>query len=470
MRTSRNPMLRRTGWLAAALLGIVLVPAVASAQPMPGECASGFCGTPNNNGGGCGCGCGGSILVNNTDLGQTYSTSDDYDADGIEDDFDNCPFIPNRDQADSDGDGVGNLCDNCASTSNRTQADADGDGQGNACDSDGDGDNLPDTGDNCALVPNQGQADTDHDSQGDVCDSDKDGDGVPNATDNCPLVPNPDQTPMPGAACDADQDADGVPDSKDNCPSVYNPDQKDSDNDSTPERPLGDLCDGDQDNDSVANDNDNCPDVANPDQKDDDHDGLGNLCDNDGYCFHAAKNPAAKCLDPRNVFQVTSSKPLAELSTGDKFFLGIYSNRAAPPPEAPDATTAKTFGIKYSFAVTKRPEGSQAKLENPVGPAQVSDAYEYHFDDAKRPAFIPDLPGVYEITLAADLTEDDPKYPSARHAQDVISVMVKGEPKTDSAGCASVPPIVPPRAGALLGLSGLFLLGLVVLGRRRSSR
>ncbi len=462
MRTSRNPMLRRTGWLAVALLGIVLAPAVASAQPMPGECASGFCGTPNNNGGGCGCGCGGSILVNNTDLGQTYSTSDDYDADGIEDDFDNCPFIPNRDQADSDGDGVGNVCDNCATTSNRTQADTDGDGQGNACDSDSDGDGVPDASDNCPLVPNQGQVDTDRDGQGDVCDSDKDGDGVPNASDNCPLVANPDQVMMPGAACDADQDADGVPDSKDNCPASYNPDQKDADGDK-----VGDACDGDRDNDGAANEKDNCPDVPNADQKDDDHDGLGNLCDTDGYCFHAAKNPSAKCLDPRSFFQVTAARPLeASIDTGVKFFLGIYSNRATPPPEAPNAATAKAYAIKYSFAITKRPQGSEAKIENPVGSTSNASAYEYQFDD-RRPAFVPDLAGTYEITLAADLREEDTLFPGSRHAQDSIMVVVKGEPKGDSAGCAAVPPIVPPRSGTLLGLSGLFLLGLVFLGRRR---
>ena len=35
----------------------------------------------------------------------------DDDADGVADDFDNCEFEPNEDQADEDGDGIGNLCD-----------------------------------------------------------------------------------------------------------------------------------------------------------------------------------------------------------------------------------------------------------------------------------------------------------------------------------------------------------------------
>jgi hypothetical protein len=35
----------------------------------------------------------------------------DSDNDGVSDDLDNCPYIPNPDQFDSDGDGLGNPCD-----------------------------------------------------------------------------------------------------------------------------------------------------------------------------------------------------------------------------------------------------------------------------------------------------------------------------------------------------------------------
>jgi MYXO-CTERM domain-containing protein len=87
----------------------------------PGECAGGNCGTPNNNGGGCGCGCGGSILVDYTDIGQSYEQSDDSDHDGIDDALDNCPFVANPDQADGDGDAIGDVCDNCALTANHDQ-------------------------------------------------------------------------------------------------------------------------------------------------------------------------------------------------------------------------------------------------------------------------------------------------------------------------------------------------------------
>jgi hypothetical protein len=37
----------------------------------------------------------------------------DSDGDGVPDESDNCPTIPNPDQADADKDGLGNVCDNC---------------------------------------------------------------------------------------------------------------------------------------------------------------------------------------------------------------------------------------------------------------------------------------------------------------------------------------------------------------------
>src|SRR5271154_5753214 len=104
------------GLLSALAVGFM--PSPAYAQAGAGECAGGNCGTPNNNGGGCGCGCGGSILVNYTDVGKTYEQSDDSDGDGIDDSLDNCPYVPNPNQADADGDGVGDVCDNCVATAN----------------------------------------------------------------------------------------------------------------------------------------------------------------------------------------------------------------------------------------------------------------------------------------------------------------------------------------------------------------
>ena len=56
----------------------------------------------------------------------------DSDGDGIPDSSDNCPTIPNPDQADEDGDGLGDVCDPCPISKNNT--DTDHDGVGDSCD------------------------------------------------------------------------------------------------------------------------------------------------------------------------------------------------------------------------------------------------------------------------------------------------------------------------------------------------
>ena len=64
----------------------------------------------------------------------------DGDGDGVPDVDDNCPTVPNLDQADTDLDEFGDACDNCPSIANADQADFDADDAGDACDdSDGNG-------------------------------------------------------------------------------------------------------------------------------------------------------------------------------------------------------------------------------------------------------------------------------------------------------------------------------------------
>jgi hypothetical protein len=103
----------------------------------------------------------------------------DRDGDGVLDGVDNCPAIPNLDQADANGDRIGDACQGL----------------------DDDRDGVNDGFDNCPGVFNPDQADFDRDTFGDACDADDDNDGVADAQDNCPIVANTDQ---------ADDDRDGL--------------------------------------------------------------------------------------------------------------------------------------------------------------------------------------------------------------------------------------------------------------------
>jgi hypothetical protein len=231
------------------------------------------------------------------------------DPDGSED---NCPLVPNNDQADFDGDHIGDACDDsdgdgvtddvdvCRLIPDPAQLDSDGDGVGDACVTDDDNDGIEDAADNCPQTANPMQADLDQDSLGDVCDPDRDGDEALNDTDNCPDLANPEQRDNDGTEggdlCDPDDDNDGRLDEADNCPLASNEAQTDSDGDA-----IGDACDEDRDGDGVANPSDNCPDLANPDQYNNDHDGAGDLCDpdddNDGIEDGADTCPLAANAD-----------------------------------------------------------------------------------------------------------------------------------------------------------------------------
>lgn len=421
--------------LLAVVLVFVAVPAFAQDDAAPGECSGGLCGTPNESGGGCGCGCG-SILIANTDLGDSYQYADDYDEDGIEDDFDNCAFSPNRDQADADGDTVGDACDNCAGVANELQRDSDGDSVGDACSPDIDGDGIINELDNCPEVRNPTQADMDLDQMGDACSPDIDGDGVLNLEDNCPYVSNPQQLASDVTdKCNVDSDADGVQDFMDNCALVANSDQADSDGDN-----MGDSCSADMDGDAVLNELDNCKKLQNPDQQDNDRDGLGDLCDST-FCYVVPGN--TECLDPNSTFQVLGSTDKTPF-TGDTVVLLLWANRA-------------NRGLEYEWTVISRPEGSDANINHARGSATLSTPYNYHYKQGRRVEFTPDVAGDYKVQVSAKLVFADDLFPGKEMASSQMTLTVKAG---EQAGCSTT------GTGGVLGLFGM-LIGLVALRLRR---
>lgn len=90
----------------------------------------------------------------------------DGDGDGVLDSVDNCPAVPNADQADADSDNIGDLCDPDSDDDGILD---DGDGSGVAGDNPCVGGETFACDDNCALDINADQEDLDLDGVGDVC-------------------------------------------------------------------------------------------------------------------------------------------------------------------------------------------------------------------------------------------------------------------------------------------------------------
>ncbi|MEK7705879.1 MAG: thrombospondin type 3 repeat-containing protein [Myxococcota bacterium] len=452
--------------LALGTAGMLLSSQTARA----GECVSGLCGTPNQSGGGCGCGCG-SILVAMTDRGDTYQFADDFDGDGIEDEFDNCPYRANYEQLDGDGDTVGDACDLCPAAGDPQQGDLDGDRTGDACDADSDGDQIANaTPDNCASVPNLSQTDTDADGSGDACDDDDDGDQVPDSEDPCRLVADADAG---AAGCDDDADGDHRLSAVDNCPSVANNTtleiggvlytaQSDRDRDG-----IGDLCDSDMDGDAIANYGDNCIAAFNPGQADMDRDGLGDAgnwnggaesCDYE-ECY-VVGGDVTGCLNPAGAFQVAASivdnNHDGVLNVGEEVAVPLASNRLHEEHS-------------WTARFSRLPSDSNATLLNALGSgstlgqtAQVATCLRADASGAcvefNTIRFKPDAPGTYVVQVRADLPNGDPQ----GFTQTTATALIEAEVVGESQGCTS--------AGAATSLAAMAVGLLLAATYRRRAR
>jgi len=152
----------------------------------------------------------------------------DADGDGVDDDNDLCPTVPeDRDgfedgdgcpDPDNDKDGILDAQDRCPND----PEDKDGFEDSDGCpDLDNDQDGIPDAQDKCPNEPETKNGFQDEDGCPDEtpASADKDGDGIPDDEDECPEEAEDKDGFEDGDGCpDLDNDRDGIPDAQDKCP------------------------------------------------------------------------------------------------------------------------------------------------------------------------------------------------------------------------------------------------------------
>lgn len=107
----------------------------------------------------------------------------DADGDLVPDNLDNCPTVPNPNQANTDGDTAGDACDGCLNDPNKTASGQCGCG---VADNDSDADGVADCSDDCPGTPAGQTVDANGCA---TSQKDSDGDGVKDNVDQCPSTP-----------------------------------------------------------------------------------------------------------------------------------------------------------------------------------------------------------------------------------------------------------------------------------------
>jgi hypothetical protein len=260
----------------------------------------------------------------------------DLDGDGIKDDIDGCPEIPeDKDgfedadgcpEIDNDNDGIIDKEDACPNVAGVASSDR----SKNGCPvPDADGDGVPDSVDKC---PNEkGPHSTDPRLDG--CPTkDTDGDGIPDSVDKCPTAPEDRDGFEDADGCpDPDNDGDGIPDMSDACPNERGEPSSD---------PARNGCPSpDRDGDTFENAVDKCPDQAEVFNGVDDEDG----------CPDTGGKPLVTIDDKRHV---RLAKPLK-----------IGGTRELPEVDPSSIPTLRALALElnhhrdWTLAVGARPGG-----------------------------------------------------------------------------------------------------------------
>jgi hypothetical protein len=238
----------------------------------------------------------------------------DLDHDGVRDDVDGCPEIPEDRDGFEDNDGCPEI--------------------------DNDDDGIIDKEDACPNV--KGEPSSDPKKNGCPLD-DADGDGVEDKIDACPKVKGvATKDPRTNGCPSADTDSDDVIDSLDKCPTQ--PEDKDGFQDA-------DGCpDPDNDNDGIADREDACPNAAGEPSTDPTRNGCPNT-DRDGDTF---ENDVDKCPDTAETWNGVADddgcpdeggKPL--VTVDDKRLVRFATPiKISGPPEALDVDAASMNAVR----------------------------------------------------------------------------------------------------------------------------
>lgn len=338
----------------------------------------------------------------------------DLDGDGVKDDIDGCPEIPEDKDGFEDSDGCPEI--------------------------DNDDDGIIDREDACRDL--KGVPSSDPKKNG--CPiNDRDGDGVDDAVDACPGVKGSPSSDPKKNGCEAkDSDGDGVDDAQDKCPTQ--PEDKDGfeDEDGCP--------DPDNDADGITDKDDACPNVAGEPSTDPAKNGCANP-DRDGDTFD---NEEDKCPDSAEIFNgVTDDdgcpdeggKPLVTIDAQKRVRVATAIKITNPAGAMPDVDPASVPTLRalalelnrhrdWTLAIGARP--------NPTGDqSQVQlDALNRSFAVVRVLAGLSHRDGIAEA-VGWDAVKNQPQ--ANENGVAFLVLVTPGVPSAQSPPPSNVPPVAP---------------------------